>query len=150
MAGIFISYRRDDKTAAAVARSLYDRLAEHFGQEHIFMDIDTLKAGVDFVEVIEKTVADCGALIAMIGDQWLEVRDEQGNRRLDNSEDWVRLEIATALKSRSGSSSPSIFTWTTPRLEPGSMSVASIDKLNSSRKQPKFSPNSSISMRNSQ
>ena len=63
MSGIFISYRRDDKVAAAVARSLYDRLAEHFGKEHIFMDIDTLKAGVDFVEQRD-------ALIAMIGDEW--------------------------------------------------------------------------------
>ena len=98
MSGIFISYRRDDKVAAAVARGLYDRLAEHFGKEHIFMDIDTLKAGVDFVEVIEETVADCDALIAMIGDEWLEVRNTQGNRRLDNPQDWVRLEIATALK----------------------------------------------------
>ena len=98
MPGIFISYRRDDKTAAAVARSLYDRLAEHFGKGHIFMDIDTLKAGTDFVEVIDKTVDQCDTLIAMIGDEWLDVSDEQGNRRLDSPEDWVRLEIATALR----------------------------------------------------
>ena len=95
---IFISYRRDDKAAAACAGRLYDRLTQQFGEEQIFMDIDTLKAGVDFVDVIEKTVERSDVLIAMIGDEWLEARDERGNRRLDNPEDWVRLEIATALK----------------------------------------------------
>ncbi len=95
---IFISYRRDDKAAAACAGRLYDRLTQQFGEEQIFMDIDTLKAGVDFVDVIEKTVERPDVLIAMIGNEWLDARDERGNRRLDNPEDWVRLEIATALK----------------------------------------------------
>ena len=98
MSRIFISYRRDDTTAAACAGRLYDRLTERFGKQNIFMDIDTLKAGTDFVEFINKKVGECDVLIAMIGEQWLELRDEQGNRRLDNPEDWVRLEIATALK----------------------------------------------------
>ena len=62
------------------------------------MDIDTLKAGTDLVDVIDKTVEQCDALDRQIGDEWLEARDKHGNRRLDSHEDWVRLEIAAALK----------------------------------------------------
>jgi len=76
---------------------LYDRLSERFGQGQIFMDIDTIEPGLDFVEVIEKAVGSCDVLIALIGRQWLTITDATGRRRLDNPEDFVRLEIATAL-----------------------------------------------------
>jgi len=95
MSRIFISYRRDD--SAGYAGRLYDRLSERFGQGQIFMDIDTIEPGLDFVEVIEKAVGSCGVLIALIGRQWLTITDATGHRRLDNPEDFVRLEIATAL-----------------------------------------------------
>jgi formylglycine-generating enzyme required for sulfatase activity len=95
MSRIFISYRRDD--SAGYAGRLYDRLSERFGQGQIFMDIDTIEPGLDFVEVIEKAVGSCDVLIALIGRQWLTITDATGRRRLDNPEDFVRLEIATAL-----------------------------------------------------
>jgi hypothetical protein len=93
---IFISYRREESRWSA--RSLYDRLCAHFDRKQIFMDIDAIALGDDFVKVIEKTVGECDVLIAVIGAHWLTSRDEQGGRRLNNPEDFVRREIATALK----------------------------------------------------
>lgn len=92
---IFISYRRDD--SAGYAGRLYDRLATHFGADNIFMDIDTLRPGQNFVRVIEEAVDSCDALVALIGKQWLTITDKEGLRRLDNPHDYVRLEIQTAL-----------------------------------------------------
>ena len=93
---IFISYRRDD--ASYPAGRLYDRLSAHFLQNQIFIDVDNLEPGADFVEAIEASVGSCDALIAVIGKRWLISSDEEGKRRLDSPDDFVRLEIATALK----------------------------------------------------
>jgi formylglycine-generating enzyme required for sulfatase activity len=93
---VFISYRRDD--SSAWAGRLYDRLFQHFSQNEIFMDVDTIEPGVDFVEAIEEVVGACDVLIAVIGSRWLTSSDRGGRRRLDIPEDIVRLEIATALK----------------------------------------------------
>ncbi|HEX8071631.1 MAG TPA: toll/interleukin-1 receptor domain-containing protein [Pyrinomonadaceae bacterium] len=93
-AGIFISYRRDD--TAGHAGRLYDGLSARFGDDLIFMDIDQLEPGEDFVQVIEEAVGSCEILIALIGRSWLTNYDAAG-RRLDNPNDFVRLEIATAL-----------------------------------------------------
>jgi hypothetical protein len=93
---IFISYRREESRWSA--RSLHDRLSVSFGPKQIFMDIDAIAPGEDFVRAIETTVAKCDVLIAVIGNNWLTSKDDQGGRRLDNPEDFVRMEIATALK----------------------------------------------------
>ena len=95
MSGIFISYRRED--SIAYAGRLFDQLADRFGEERIFMDIDTMKVGLDFVEQIEKAVQSCHVLIAVIGKTWVNIQDEEGKRRLDNPEDFVRVEIQAAL-----------------------------------------------------
>ena len=92
---IFISYRRIDTSYAA--GRIYDRLAAHFGEDAIFMDVEVIEGGLDFVKVLEDAVQSCDVLIALIGKQWLSTKDEGGNRRLDNPEDFVRIEIATAL-----------------------------------------------------
>ena len=92
---IFINYRRDD--ASHLAGRLYDRLAAHFPKKQIFIDVDNLDPGVDFVEAIEQSVGSCDVLIAVIGKRWL-TSEAEGSRRLDNPDDFVRLEIATALK----------------------------------------------------
>jgi hypothetical protein len=94
--GIFISYRRDD-SAGHVGR-LHDALVSHFGADRVFMDIGSIGVGDDFVEAIEKAVVSCGALIVVIGKQWLSLVDKSGNRRLDNPQDFVHLEIAAALR----------------------------------------------------
>lgn len=94
---IFISYRRAD-TAGHTGR-LYDRLNHHFGgQAKLFMDLDSIAPGADFVATIESAVGSCNIVIAMIGDQWLAVKDAGGIPRLHHPEDLVRAEIATALK----------------------------------------------------
>jgi len=91
--GIFVSYRRED--SAGHAGRLFDRLVEHFGRGRIFMDIDTIEPGEDFVTVIENAVSSCDVLIAVIGRSWLS---PNGSGRLDRPTDFVRLEIATALR----------------------------------------------------
>jgi TIR domain len=93
---IFISYRREDSSASA--GRLSDRLSNHFPSNQIFMDVDSVDLGEDFVKTIEKTVGSCDVLIAVIGKGWLSLCDQEGQRRLDNPEDFVRIEIATALK----------------------------------------------------
>jgi TIR domain len=76
---------------------LYDRLADRFGAGQVFMDVDTIELGVDFGEAINRAVAACKVLLAVIGPDWLTAADEQGRRRLDNPDDFVRLEIEAAL-----------------------------------------------------
>jgi hypothetical protein len=93
---IFISYRRED--ASYPAGRLYDNLHSRFPQNEIFMDVDSIKPGIDFIETIEERVDSCDVLVAVIGKRWLSAADEEGRRRLDNPEDFVRLEVGTALK----------------------------------------------------
>ncbi len=95
MPKIFISYRRDD--SAAHAGRLYDRLEYHFGQGQVFMDVDAIKPGLDFVEVVQEAISVCDGLVAVIGQDWLHVSNPEGGRRLEDPDDMVRLEIATAL-----------------------------------------------------
>jgi tetratricopeptide (TPR) repeat protein len=64
------------------------------------MDVDRVKAGDDFVEAIETSVASSDVLIAVIGMRWLDASDQRGKRRLDDPEDFVRLEISVALRRR--------------------------------------------------
>ena len=95
---IFICYRRDD--TAGYAGRLYDRLVARFGEDRIFMDIDGIGLGTDFVEEIEKAVGSCKIQIVMIGRRWASIKDSAGKRRLEDPEDYVRLEIETALKRK--------------------------------------------------
>ena len=93
---LFISYRRDD--SAGYAGRLYDRLEREFGRDHLVMDVDAIPLGANFVKVLSDEVARCDLLLAIMGPGWLEARDEEGNRRLENPQDFVRIEIGTALK----------------------------------------------------
>jgi outer membrane protein assembly factor BamD (BamD/ComL family) len=95
---IFISYRRQE--TAWPAGRLYDVLVEHFPAEQVFKDVDNIDPGDDFVERITGAVASCDVLLALIGPDWLTITDENGQRRLDKPEDYVRVEIETALKRK--------------------------------------------------
>ncbi|WMJ09027.1 SUMF1/EgtB/PvdO family nonheme iron enzyme [Nitrosomonas sp. sh817] len=96
MAKIFINYRRKD--SAPYAGRLYDRLAGHFGYDHVFMDIDQIEPGEVFDQVIEDKLAAVQAAVVLIGEHWLDITDANGQRRLDDPDDWVRLEIAAVLE----------------------------------------------------
>jgi hypothetical protein len=92
---VFISYRRED--SSGYARAIYNELRDKLGSQNIFMDVDAIEPGLDFVKVIEGAVGRCDILLAMIGPRWLDAEGENGPRLLASS-DYVRTEIATALK----------------------------------------------------
>jgi len=98
MSRIFICYRRKE-TAPHTGR-LHDRLVGEFGQDQVFIDIDTIEPGEDFVEILQKAVSASDILIVVIGPQWVTITDDSGHRRLDDPEDFVRIEVASALKRK--------------------------------------------------
>lgn len=92
---IFISYRREE--TAYPAGWLYDRLADRYGGGQVFKDVDSIQLGDDFVESITRAVGSCDVVLVLIGDEWLTITDEHGRRRLDDPDDFVRLEVQAAL-----------------------------------------------------
>ena len=95
MSGVFISYRRDD--SQALAGRVHDRLKQRFGKQQVFRDIDAIKPGAVFKEVIAGQVRVCDSLVALIGNRWLDAKDAEGRRRLDLPDDFVKAEIREAL-----------------------------------------------------
>jgi curved DNA-binding protein CbpA len=93
---IFVCYRRED--SAGHAGRLFDRLSARFGSDRVFMDVSTIEPGEDFVDAIQRTVAACDVQVVLIGRRWLIVTDLDGRPRLENPEDFVRLEISAALE----------------------------------------------------
>jgi formylglycine-generating enzyme required for sulfatase activity len=97
MTNIFISYRRDDSRYQA--DRLYKALTQVLPRERVFMDIDSIKPGDDFVDILEGWVQRCDILLALIGTGWINATDPKtGKRRLDNPNDFVRIEVREALK----------------------------------------------------
>jgi hypothetical protein len=94
--GIFLSYRRED--TRHVAGRLSDWLVDHFGENQVFLDVDTLEPGLDFARAIADAVGSCQVLLAVIGDRWLDSTDRKGRRKLDDPDDLVRLELEAALE----------------------------------------------------
>ena len=92
---VFISYRRDD--ASAYAGRLYDSLAARLGDDNVFMDVDTISPGTDFHAAIDEAIASCDVVIAPIGQRWLSATDAEGQRRLDDPEDVLRIELERGL-----------------------------------------------------
>jgi hypothetical protein len=92
---IFISYRRGE--SAGYAGRLHESLERRLGDGHIFRDVDELEPGQDFVDAIAARLRDCAACLVMIGAEWLLVTDRSDRRRLEQANDYVRLEIEAAL-----------------------------------------------------
>jgi hypothetical protein len=92
---IFISYRRDDSEGEA--GRLFDDLTRAYGSDAVFMDVAGIAPGVDFRKAIDDNVSACGVFLAVIGPQWATIAGANGARRLDDANDFVRLEIASAL-----------------------------------------------------
>jgi molecular chaperone DnaK len=93
--GVFISYRRSD--TGHVAGRISDRLVDRLGEQFVFMDVDSIEPGLDFVESIVAAIDNCSVLLILIGPQWLTATDTAGVRRLDDPDDPVRVEIETGL-----------------------------------------------------
>jgi cell division protein FtsZ len=93
--GVFISYRRED--SAGFAGRIYDRLVTRLPRDAVFIDVDDIPLGVDFEKVLSERVGACDALVAIIGREWINVA-EGGRRRIDNPNDFVRIEIEAALE----------------------------------------------------
>lgn len=92
---IILSYRRED--SAGVTGRIFDRLSQEFGTDRVFMDIDSMPAGVDFHDHLQEILADCGALLVVIGKSWRSQRKSQPARIMD-PDDWVRIEVESALE----------------------------------------------------
>lgn len=90
---LFVSYRRDD--SAPYAGRIRDHLITEF---EVFMDVDSVPLGRKFGHILRDAVEKCHVLLPIIGPRWLDTCDEQGNRRLNNKDDWVRIELAAALQ----------------------------------------------------
>src|SRR5262249_5477897 len=93
---IGISYRRDD--VGAHAGRLYDRLTQRFGFDRVFMDVDAILPGADFVQAIQDRIDKAAAWLVLIGPNWAQSKNSRGERRLDDPNDFVRVEVATALE----------------------------------------------------
>lgn len=96
MRAIFVSYRRSDSEGEA--GRLFDDLVSHFGEQMVFMDVAGIEAGRDFRKAIEESVAGCGVLLVIMGPPWATAKDENGRLRLEDPNDFVREEVASALR----------------------------------------------------
>lgn len=92
---IFISYRRSDTQWAA--GRLADSLAAYFGDDRVFRDIEGIVPGERFDDKIDTTLGNADAVVVVIGREWLSTCNESGERRLDDDDDWVVREVASAL-----------------------------------------------------
>ena len=95
MQALFISYRRSD--SEAYTGRVYDRLTLQFGKDTVFKDVDSIPLGTDFRTHLNAVVSQCQAVLAVVGPHWLEARDDSGARRLENRDDFVRIELEAAL-----------------------------------------------------
>jgi hypothetical protein len=94
MSKVFISYRRED--AAGYAQAIFGHLERHLRRDQIFMDVDTLEPGIDFIARIQQAITESDVVIAVIGKRWMGERSN-APARIHDPHDFVHLEIATAL-----------------------------------------------------
>lgn len=97
LGSLFVNYRRNDSEGEA--GRLFDELEKHFGEQAVFMDVSGIEPGQDFRKAIDQSIGSCSALLAVIGPHWLDSCDSSGQRRLDDPGDFVRTELASALRS---------------------------------------------------
>ncbi|MEO6080501.1 MAG: TIR domain-containing protein [Steroidobacteraceae bacterium] len=93
--GIFISYRRSDNPDAT--GRIYDRLVAEFGKTRVFKDVDSIPLGTDFRGHLNQIVGGCAVVLAIIGPSWADTRSNAGQRRLEDPDDFVRIELEAAL-----------------------------------------------------
>jgi hypothetical protein len=93
---IFLSYRRTD--SEDVVGRLHAALVERFGDAAVFKDVDDVTLGIDYRKVLKEAVGSCRVILAVIGPSWEAVRNDTGQRRIDDPADWVRIEVGSALQ----------------------------------------------------
>lgn len=96
MSSVFISYRRAD--SIQVTGRIYDKLLAFCGKDRLFKDTDSIPLGSDFRQSIDAFVCRCDVMLVVVGELWLGITDEGGRRRLDDPNDFVRVEVESALK----------------------------------------------------
>jgi hypothetical protein len=96
MAGIFLSYRRAD--SAGYTGRLYDFLCHYFGEDQVFMDVDNIRPGQDFVQALDHALRRTSVVLVIIGSQWANIKGDDGQPRLWDIHDFVRQEVEQALK----------------------------------------------------
>jgi hypothetical protein len=94
--GVFISYRRED--SSGIAGRIADRLRARLGRKSVFFDLDDVPPSHEWREVLASRVGACNALVAVIGKRWNPASEKLGERRLDDPNDTLRIEIETALE----------------------------------------------------
>jgi hypothetical protein len=99
MPRIFLSYRRDDSRKDT--GRIYDRMVQAFSKANVFKDVDNIAPGADFRGVLKEAVSQADVALIIIGPKWLAITDGAGNRRLDDSGDFVRIEVESALQRES-------------------------------------------------
>jgi hypothetical protein len=92
---LFLCYRRAD--SATVVDPLHARLSERFGAGNVFRDVEDIRLGGDFRQAVRRALARCDVFLLVIGPRWLEIRDDEGARRLDDADDPVRIEVESAI-----------------------------------------------------
>src|SRR5262249_47973464 len=93
---ITISYRRGD--SGIITGRIFDRLANHYGKNAVFRDIDNIPAGVDFREGIDENLDQSAVVLAIVGPRW--IGSYSGRDRISEPSDPVRVEVETALQKR--------------------------------------------------
>lgn len=128
-ARIFISYRRADTFQTA------DRLAvalkEVFGSDAVYFDQRTIEPGDVWDASIKSAVEAATVVLVLIGKKWFTEQDEWGMRRLDQPQDWVRLEIETALGKADGLTIPVVVDGMQPPPKEAFTNLPSLAKLTS-------------------
>lgn len=97
MSKIFLSYRRADSQANT--DRIYERLIKAFDRKYVFKDVNDIPIGEDFPTYLNKQLATASIVLVMIGRDWATIEDDKGNKRLDKLNDFVRIEVETALNA---------------------------------------------------
>ncbi len=98
MAIAFINYRRSD--TAQAAQGLYAQLRARFGPTHVFLDVGAILPGALWPNRLREALEEADVVLSVIGPRWLTAANEYGQRRLDNTDDWVRNELSHAIEEK--------------------------------------------------